>query len=163
MKIDISEIKGIKNALMNIDETDSAKILENSSEEFKFDGEINFSGTAENIDGSIRIKGLLKADYSTKCFRCLNDIKRHIEINIKETFTAETGGYKDSYPLNGDILSFDDAIRDNIFLNLPMKVICEEECKGLCPSCGKDLNKESCNCSNRMTDPRMDKLKDLLK
>jgi uncharacterized protein len=57
----------------------------------------------------------------------------------------------------------DDLVREAIILSLPLKPLCSEECKGLCPICGTDLNKSHCHCVIEKTDPRWDMLKGLLK
>ena len=55
-----------------------------------------------------------------------------------------------------------DAIRDALTLELPLRVLCKEDCKGLCPKCGHNLNEGPCGCDLREEDPRWDALKSLL-
>jgi uncharacterized protein len=59
-------------------------------------------------------------------------------------------------------LQIDNMVRESILLTLPLKPLCREDCKGLCPICGIDLNKSVCSCVKRETDPRWEKLKGLL-
>ena len=54
------------------------------------------------------------------------------------------------------------VFNDELLLELPTKLLCREDCKGLCPKCGKDLNKGSCNCPTKEIDPRLEVLKALL-
>jgi uncharacterized protein len=56
----------------------------------------------------------------------------------------------------------DDLVREVIILAVPLKPLCSEDCKGLCPICGTDLNRSQCSCVKKETDPRWDKLKGLL-
>jgi len=53
-------------------------------------------------------------------------------------------------------------IEENLILSIPMKMLCREDCKGICPGCGADLNHEVCRCGRSEIDPRWKKLKDLL-
>jgi uncharacterized protein len=55
----------------------------------------------------------------------------------------------------------EDVLREQVLLAVPLKAICREDCKGLCPQCGKNLNLETCSCDNAITDPRWGALKDL--
>ncbi len=164
MKIDVSKIRSIKNASLDIDITDKIKGLANGMNDYKFVENVNFKGSMENSDGVLRLKGHLKAAYSTKCFRCLKEIRNCVELNISEIFsTAKNNGYEDAYLYEGEYVEIDDAIRDNIFLNMPMKKVCSIDCKGLCPSCGKDMNTEKCNCKIDVSDPRLEGLKNYFK
>jgi uncharacterized protein len=56
-----------------------------------------------------------------------------------------------------------DSVKEQVLLAAPVKVVCRESCKGLCPKCGKNLNEGDCGCSTVVTDPRWDALKDLKK
>src|ERR1700683_5209006 len=68
---------------------------------------------------------------------------------------AEVGYYQ------GEGLLLEDAVREQVLLAVPLKVICREDCKGLCPHCGTNLNLEQCSCSEPIEDPRWTALKDL--
>ncbi len=65
-------------------------------------------------------------------------------------------------PLKGDSIDLREPVMESILLELPVKVLCSEECKGLCPICGADRNVEECSCSIHEVDPRMQQLKRLL-
>lgn len=164
MKIDVAEIKSIKNASLNIDITDTIKDLSDTINEYDFDKNANFIGKVENLDGVLKLKGCLKISYKTKCFRCLKDLEDSLDINIKEVFSnSNENGYEDAYLFEEDYIELDDAMRDNILLNMPMKKVCTADCKGLCPSCGKQLNTEKCDCKKDENDPRLEDLKKFFK
>ena len=59
------------------------------------------------------------------------------------------------------LLNMDDYIWSQVVISLPMKILCSNNCKGLCPQCGIDLNTQSCNCMDNTIDPRLEKLKEL--
>jgi uncharacterized protein len=59
---------------------------------------------------------------------------------------------------SGDFIEVADIVREQILLSLPMKPICQEQCQGLCPHCGKNRNLDACNCESVLVDPRLVKL-----
>lgn len=59
-------------------------------------------------------------------------------------------------------LDLDELMRADILLELPTKFLCKEDCKGLCPVCGKNLNEGSCDCNLHQIDPRLEVLKKLI-
>ena len=66
------------------------------------------------------------------------------------------------FPLEGDSADLEDIIRTVFVLNMDSKLLCKEDCKGLCCRCGKNLNEEACTCQKEI-DPRLAALKQLLK
>ncbi len=56
-----------------------------------------------------------------------------------------------------------DVLREQVLLAVPLKAVCREECKGICPQCGRNRNQESCQCAPELPDPRWDALKELKK
>jgi uncharacterized protein len=76
------------------------------------------------------------------------------ELSVTDA-EAEIGYYQ------GDGLLLEDVLREQVLLALPLKVTCREDCKGLCPECGKNLNQEQCSCSREVEDPRWAALKDV--
>jgi uncharacterized protein len=76
------------------------------------------------------------------------------EASICEAET-EIGFYQ------GDGLLLEDVIKEQLLLAVPLRAICREDCKGLCPQCGRNRNLEPCNCSNQTQDPRWAALEDI--
>ncbi|MCL6560327.1 MAG: DUF177 domain-containing protein, partial [Firmicutes bacterium] len=66
-------------------------------------------------------------------------------------------------PFHGDVLDVTPEVLKSIILALPMKAVCREECPGLCPGCGRNLNEGRCGCVNEDIDPRLSVLKDFFK
>lgn len=116
-----------------------------------------------------REKLTLFVDYSVDvtfpCDRCLEDVK----ITIENSF--EKGVYlkkldnlsDDELFIIGSSLEIDEPIAEDLCVNMPMQIVCGEECKGLCLTCGINLNNDSCDCTNDKIDPRLEELKKLLK
>jgi len=76
------------------------------------------------------------------------------ELSVTTT-EAEVSYYQ------GEGLLLEDAVREQVLLALPLKVICREDCKGLCPHCGKNLNTEQCSCAEPVEDLRWSALKEI--
>ena len=102
------------------------------------------------------------------CDRCLTEFDRNVTEQISILFHTGTDDEletdeEDVVNISQDTLEIDllPYIREDLLIAIPMKKLCKENCKGLCPNCGVDLNLEDCNCVIEHTDPRWDKLKTL--
>ena len=120
----------------------------------------------------IRLQGSYSGEFEVPCARCLEPVRHSLQGSFDLLFrplgidqgssersinTAETEiGY---YQEGGLVL--EDVLREQVLLSLPAKTLCREDCKGLCPRCGRDLNSESCNCDTAPADPRWTALSDL--
>jgi uncharacterized protein len=76
------------------------------------------------------------------------------ELSVTDA-EAEIGYYQ------GEGLLLEDAVREQVLLALPLKMICREDCKGLCPQCGKNLNEGDCSCTAPVQDLRWAALKEI--
>ena len=120
----------------------------------------------------IRLRGRLSTGLELQCARCLEpvrqDVQRDFELLYRPLGTdagrdelsvtdaeAEIGYYQ------GEGLLLEDVLREQVLLALPLKIVCRQDCKGLCPQCGKNLNQEQCSCSNEVEDPRWAALKEV--
>ncbi|MFI3206458.1 MAG: DUF177 domain-containing protein [Clostridia bacterium] len=113
--------------------------------------------------GSIKMDGKLSFDYKMPCDRCMEDTLTKQCIDINYFLTKENcEDLDDIYLQVEDKFDLDDFFYQEIFLNLPVKYVCKDNCKGLCPICGANLNKEDCSCEKKKIDPRLEALKLLL-
>lgn len=117
---------------------------------------------SENIHAGIEVAGELK----TFCSRCLNPMEYQVRLDLdtvylpalpemsnhleEERINSETGYYRKNIMLGEYIVS-------ELVLSMPLRYICSPDCKGLCPHCGVNLNKENCTCEKPI-DPRLQKL-----
>jgi uncharacterized protein len=112
-------------------------------------------------------EGDLTAKTDLDCSRCLDGYQQPIKIQFAEIFSAhpreqfedELG--EEMLPADGS-LNLGPIIRDYAVLDIPIRRLCSEDCKGLCPVCGMNLNKEDCGHKVESLDPRLESLKDLL-
>ena len=113
--------------------------------------------------GEIVVTGRLKGHRSEPCRLCLDPVGLELELEIVMVFgdAAESGG--EIRPLDPAVvkLELDEAVREEILLNVDRFVDCGPDCKGLCPDCGVNLNDETCDCTLDEPDPRWDALRSL--
>jgi uncharacterized protein len=92
----------------------------------------------------------LKTRVAASCRRCLRDMSVPVESPIEVLFTEETGGDDPGarvIPANATTLDLSDPVREELILAVPEFVVCRDDCRGLCPRCGKDLNAGPCSCA----------------
>ena len=119
-------------------------------------------------DGVFTLDGCLEATIRGECVRCLKPVIRALEIKVGEVFRPKAGQNgtetDDSYAYEGFVVDLLPALRDNLVLALPQKLLCREDCRGICPDCGADLNETDCGCAARRSgvNAPFDQLKKLL-
>ncbi len=128
-----------------------------------FTSPVKVSGNVGNYTGIVEMKA--KADFSLElnCDRCAKPINVPLQIKIFHTLVTHLNDESNDELLLVNELRFDldELVTEDIFLDLPAKFLCSEDCKGICFRCGKDLNEGSCSCEKEI-DPRLEALKQLL-
>ena len=123
------------------------------------------SGTVRNTAGVLMMTGDLTTTIHGTCDRCCSPFDREIHFPIDVVLVTEMANEENEdewvFPLEGDSADLDDIVRTVFVLNLDSKLLCKEDCKGLCYRCGKNLNDGPCNCQKEL-DPRFAALKQLL-
>ena len=139
------------------------------------DAPLQTSGVAEllpNTDGEIRVRGSLSVQMAAECDRCLEKASFPIEasfdlyyepavsgLDLEERELAGADGDVDFYEGGG--LELEDILREQVLLALPMRRVCREDCKGICPVCGQNRNMSACSCRPRLADDRWAALREL--
>ena len=122
-------------------------------------------GMVRNTAGVLVMTGSIKTTIHGTCDRCATDFDRRIDFPIDVVLVTELANEENEdewvLPLEGDSADLDDIVRTVFVLNLDSKLLCKEDCKGLCCRCGKNLNDGPCNCQKEL-DPRFAALKQLL-
>lgn len=127
----------------------------------------------EKVGAEVVVKGNLTTEVKLQCSRCLKEFYRTLSVPIEVVYhpveelkgderhevTAEELNM-DFY--SGEELDLLDLLKEQLMLNITMKPLCDDLCKGICSGCGADLNVETCKCVIRSVDPRLAKLKKLL-
>ena len=115
----------------------------------------------QNLEkGKINVSGNVKLSFEGQCDRCLKSTPVNLDIQIDREVASpdfaageeeeELFDYMEGYSLDTEAL-----LQGEITVNWPVKILCREDCKGLCPVCGHDLNEGDCGCDTFVPDPRM--------
>ena len=112
---------------------------------------------AESVVEGILVTGSFWASVSYQCARCLARFGVPVSLEVCELFVApghEAGSDDDTYRVVGKEVRLEPMLRDALALSLPLSPICRESCAGLCSGCGRNLNEDTCVCSEQDVDPR---------
>lgn len=115
----------------------------------------------------MKVHGCTKLVLGMMCDRCLKDVSVSFEIVFEKEIDCnhlmtEDNSDDTQYIVEGK-LDLDKILRDEILLQWPYKVLCREDCKGICKVCGHDLNVSDCGCDRVVLDPRMAAIQDIFK
>ena len=114
-------------------------------------------------DSAVQLKG----DYY--CDRCLDDVEVKVELEFEHKITTDTEAEDQSEELDennyidGYSLDVEQLVYNELLVGWPTKILCSEDCKGICNVCGQNLNKGTCNCEDTGLDPRMSVIRDVFK
>ena len=126
---------------------------------------VKAEGMVRNTAGVLVMTGEITTCIHGTCDRCASSFDREIDLPINVVLVTEMANEENEdewvFPLEGDSADLDDIVRTVFVLNLDSKLLCKEDCKGLCHRCGKNLNAGPCNCKKEL-DPRFAALKQLL-
>ncbi len=136
------------------------------SSEIKQAEPLEVTATAELLDGQIHITGELETKIELVCARCLETVTEEVNRAFDLFYRPVTKDLKPKEDrlkdddteigfFDGEGLFLADVLKEQVLLALPLKVICRSDCRGLCPSCGANLNHEECRCETHATDPRL--------
>ncbi len=119
----------------------------------------------KKIIEDIRVVGELSTSIEVPCARCLDTVVRPIERQFDLLYRprgVDAGHEELSVPdaeaeisyYTGDGIELEDVVREQLLLSVPLKALCRDDCKGLCPHCGRNRNLEACDCQPASGDPR---------
>ena len=117
-------------------------------EDLRFAGPVHVVLDLRGVDRGIRIEGTIDAVILAECRRCVEEVEVPLHLDVDERIGSreEKGPLSESNVLAGERLDVADLVRQIVTTTLPMGVLCSEECRGLCPQCGLNLNTSVCSC-----------------
>jgi uncharacterized protein len=143
---------------------------EKEKKDFSIEG-IDVLCQAKRIHETVFIEGSLETTVTANCCRCLEATHLPVKTNFRYTFVPEKKGSKQEDELStedleygyfqDDVIDLDNLIFEQVMLQIPMKILCTDACKGLCAHCGMNLNTASCGCHTDFIDERLAVLKKL--
>ncbi len=160
-----------------------ASALSEDNHDFKAVAPSELHAVFLKVSGGVLLRGSLTAQLEAPCKRCLKDVRVALPIafvlNLVPESLLKTGSEDDeederkepdgSFHLDsadqevfdGKKIDLDPIVREQVLLALPMDAVCKEDCKGLCPVCGQNLNERECSCERKVIDPRLASLKNI--
>lgn len=151
--------------------------LPGGDEEYRVAAPVDLRMVVHKDHDRFRLVGTVKTSLELACSRCLEPftiaVDREFDLRYLPSGAAEPGADDDEEREveeddvsvafhHDDEIDLDELLRDEFYLALPMKPLCSEACRGLCPQCGANRNTAPCDCSPHWEDPRMAGLKTLL-
>ena len=137
----------------------------------RFTEALSFSGRAAISGENIILKGNLIGSVESRCGRCLNNFEMPIDITVDTIFAPQIEREDDETEVvdidesfsyyDGDSIDLQQEAKELILVSLPIRPVCREDCLGLCPKCGVDLNVNPCGCGSESGPSSFDKLKEL--
>ena len=112
----------------------------------------------------VTVSGSVGFSIESPCSRCLKTVKLDLRPEVNLVLTPRDTAEGEDDDLNhatyvGEEVDIGDFLREQVAMSLPLKVVCSESCKGLCPDCGVNLNEKQCGCAGQKVDPRLEVLK----
>lgn len=155
MRLNLNEIINIPGGAVSFDyEPDMSGLAFDSVRAFT--APVRAVGTVRNVAGMLVLSAVITADLLCVCARCLKEFSRHIDLPCEAVLAdvLEDEDNPDIYLLDGDYIDVDEVVITTFVLNLEQRFLCRPDCKGLCETCGKDLNDGPCGCKSEI-DPRL--------
>jgi uncharacterized protein len=169
MILDLSRIRQAETVL---DRQYQPADFDGRGNQFRVRGPIRLKGTVHKDHARFRLVGDVSGVLELSCSRCLEAFDWPVEArfdvrylpqseNVGDEREVEEDDLSDAF-YRDDVIDLGQLIDEQFYLALPMKPLCQHDCKGLCSSCGANLNADRCDCDVRWKDPRLSGLKSLL-
>ena len=166
MLIDLTDIIRNENGKLTLSEDFDMPPISFMGEEFNFSEPFKAKGMILNNSKALELDMTVSGRASVHCARCGKPLVVNISFPVRETLMreGEEGPEDDDIILySGREIELDDVIVSNFLMNVPVKYLCKEDCKGLCSVCGADLNEGDCGCDKDVMDPRWEKRAEIMK
>lgn len=119
--------------------TEPPEFLELTENDYEITSNVSYDLKVEKVSGGVLVTGSCEVNIAGICGRCLVPVEATV-------FNDEISLFYETYESSGDEIDISEDIRCELLLEFPMNLLCDDDCPGLCPECGVDLNKEQCKC-----------------
>lgn len=172
MLLDLSKLRGQRE---HFERTFQPSAFDPQDEGYRVATAVELSMDIEKVGaGAFRVQGRATTRLMLECGRCLDEMEVPVDARFELRYVPQeqNAGEPEREIAEDDLttayyregaLDVVDLLREQFQLALPMKPLCAESCRGLCPECGANLNRADCGCDPKWVDPRLAPLKDLLK
>jgi uncharacterized protein len=165
MIIDLSEIIKDYGGKMSVSAPVEMNDTDFLGESFVFEKPLNINGTIINNTKSLEFTAKVEGEMQVHCARCNKPFVVPVKFRVHEILASEDSGIQDDETVvfSGEKLDITDIVLNSFLMNVSGKYLCSEDCKGLCPKCGADLNEGKCSCDSDEIDPRWADLQEIMK
>lgn len=127
--------------------------------------DISFTFTNVGVDEA-KVEGSVKLTFCAGCDRCLTEVLVPLTLDFERVVTSPGVSTEDEEEadlnyMEGYQLNVETFVYNEILVNWPVKILCKDDCKGVCPKCGQNLNVRECGCDTFVPDPRMAAIGDI--
>ncbi len=128
-------------------------------------GKVRIEGDITNVGDVLLLKAMVSARVNRLCSRCLKEFSADSVAEVLEKYypSGSPGVETDAYVYESDVVDITEPLREGLLLAEPLRVLCKEDCLGICPVCGADRNVHPCSCDTVTVDPRLAALKQFIK
>ena len=167
------ELAALENGKGDFNHTYAPAELVLDDDRVKLLGPVTVSGQVQQSGQRAQVNGRVLGQVQLECDRCLKPIEFPIDSAFQleyvtpEDYAAQqavelTEEDLDLSTFDGEAIDLDELVKEELLLAVPDHVLCNQNCKGLCPTCGADRNSADCGCDSREVDPRWAGLKELV-
>lgn len=157
LKLHITKEMLVQGAFKHFDGEFKCSSIQNNVDKYEIDKPIVYSVDLTNTGDSILIMGEANTEASTLCSRCLNPTRVELTGKIDACYLIEEPDEYDIDEFNilpkDHAIDLGDLICASLIIDAPLKPLCKDDCLGLCPQCGKNLNEGSCMCEEEVSSP----------
>jgi len=170
----VFEIDKLPEAGMKLERVIEGELFDIEGEDVSLNESVKLKGELKKVRRDVLFSASIETVATVCCSRCLQATPQSVRCMVKAQFKPKAEDIQSDSEIElssedceieyfeGDVISLVDVVRDGILLSFPAMVLCQENCQGLCPQCGANLNLNSCSCGmDAVVDPRFEKLKQL--
>jgi uncharacterized protein len=169
MRIELEKLEDGKSTFAHTYQPDELDLLD---ERITLNSPVSVVGSVKRSGAEVVVSGRLSSQVSVECDRCLKTVELPVSADFsvdyitvqdyESSYAAElTADDLDVSVFDGESIDIDELVKEQILLSVPDRTLCREDCKGICSTCGADLNAGACNCEQSDIDPRWEALKKL--
>jgi uncharacterized protein len=164
--IDVSSLIQGAESVREIEVSGELSSIEFGGALVEFVSPLRLVATLRKVNRGLSLRGGGQVEARLRCSRCLKSFSYSLKFKAIEVFAQPDDlrhlpNEVEAFPITKGRVDLESVLRELIVLNLPFRPLCSENCQGICPHCGKDLNVESCHCQREVIDVRWNALKKL--
>lgn len=187
MRFDLSRFKSGTDQIVRTYDPGAFGTATADTDDFRVAEPVHLTLDFKKNGNRVAVTGHVRASLEVPCSRCLEPYRVPVDAKIDLTYYPASDPLATAKPARtspksdeadgdevkeddlgvsfytGDFIDLEQIMREQFYLALPMKPLCVENCKGLCPVCGINRNRETCSCASTWVDPRFDALRKLTK